>query len=69
MQELMPGTFKPTPTHSFLRLLADKGMLQRVYTQNIDCLEREAGTDPELIVAAHGELPSLMLPLHAYALQ
>ena len=54
MQELFPGAYKPTPTHSFMRLLAAKGLLLRCFTQNIDSLERQAGTDPGLIVAAHG---------------
>ena len=54
LQELFPGAYKPTPTHSFMRLLARKGLLLRCFTQNIDSLERQAGTDPGLIVAAHG---------------
>ena len=37
-----------------MRLLARKGLLLRCFTQNIDSLERQAGTDPSLIVAAHG---------------
>ncbi|KAK9809478.1 hypothetical protein WJX73_001974 [Symbiochloris irregularis] len=53
-KELFPGAFKPTPTHCFINLLAKKGLLQRCYTQNIDSLERQAGVDPDLIVAAHG---------------
>ena len=57
-QELFPGAYKPTPTHSFMRLLARKGLLLRCFTQNIDSLERQAGTDPDLIVAAHGNFDS-----------
>jgi len=50
---LYPGTFSPTPTHLFIKLLAEKGLLLRNYTQNIDTLERAAGISPDLIVEAH----------------
>lgn len=32
-KELYPGNFKPTRSHFFLRLLENKKVLQRVYTQ------------------------------------
>lgn len=53
-KELYPGTFCPTITHFFFKLLADKGKLLRVFTQNIDSLEAAAGLDADRIVAAHG---------------
>ncbi|XP_053908826.1 NAD-dependent protein deacetylase sirtuin-2 isoform X2 [Cuculus canorus] len=53
-RELFPGQFKPTVCHYFMRLLQDKGLLLRCYTQNIDALERVAGLDPERLVEAHG---------------
>ena len=53
-RELYPGRFQPTVTHYFMRLLAEKGLLRRVYTQNIDTLERLAGIPSELLVEAHG---------------
>eukprot|EP00887_Chlorella_sp_A99_P001800 scaffold19.g1800.t1 len=53
-KELAPGKFKPTPTHYFMRLLHDKGLLLRCYTQNIDSLERIAGLPSSMIVPAHG---------------
>ncbi|KAJ3108468.1 NAD-dependent protein deacetylase sirtuin-2 [Phlyctochytrium planicorne] len=53
-KELYPGLFKPTKCHYFIRLLAEKDMLLRCYTQNIDTLERVAGIDGTLIVEAHG---------------
>uniref|UniRef100_A0A8B9MMY3 NAD-dependent protein deacetylase sirtuin-2 n=1 Tax=Accipiter nisus TaxID=211598 RepID=A0A8B9MMY3_9AVES len=53
-RELYPGQFKPTVCHYFMRLLQEKGLLLRCYTQNIDTLERVAGLDPELLVEAHG---------------
>ncbi|OJD36917.1 nad-dependent histone deacetylase sir2 [Diplodia corticola] len=52
--ELYPGKYRPTITHSFMRLLHDKGILLKLFTQNIDCLEREAGVPGDLIVEAHG---------------
>ena len=52
--ELYPGTFKPTVSHSFIKLLHDKGRLLKLFTQNIDCLEREAGVPGDMIVEAHG---------------
>mmetsp|Transcript_67413 Transcript_67413/g.161701 ORF Transcript_67413/g.161701 Transcript_67413/m.161701 type:complete len:308 (+) Transcript_67413:84-1007(+) len=55
-KELWPGEglFLPTASHLFLRVLQDRGLLQRVYTQNIDTLEREAGIEDRLLVEAHG---------------
>ncbi|RKO91242.1 DHS-like NAD/FAD-binding domain-containing protein, partial [Blyttiomyces helicus] len=52
--EIYPGNFSPTTCHYFVRLLSEKGILLRQYTQNIDTLERLAGIDPDLIVEAHG---------------
>ncbi|KAI9653022.1 MAG: Sir2 histone deacetylase Hst2 [Alyxoria varia] len=52
--ELYPGKFRPTITHSFIRLLEEKKKLLMHFTQNIDCLDREAGVSPEKIVEAHG---------------
>ena len=52
--ELYPGKFRPTISHSFIRLLSDKGLLLMLFTQNIDCLEREAGVPDSKIVEAHG---------------
>ena len=53
-RELLPGRFRPTPTHSFVKVLSDHGLLQMCYTQNIDTLERMAGVPPKRIVEAHG---------------
>jgi NAD-dependent histone deacetylase SIR2 len=53
-QSLYPGAFKPTLTHTFIRLLQDKNKLLKCFTQNIDTLERVAGVKPDLIVEAHG---------------
>ncbi|XP_067256302.1 NAD-dependent protein deacetylase sirtuin-3, mitochondrial isoform X2 [Chanodichthys erythropterus] len=53
-KELYPGNYRPNLTHYFIRLLHDKGQLLRMYTQNIDGLERMAGIPPEMLVEAHG---------------
>ncbi|KAH7410024.1 DHS-like NAD/FAD-binding domain-containing protein [Phaeosphaeria sp. MPI-PUGE-AT-0046c] len=53
-QELYPGKYRPTITHSFITLLHKKGLLLKLFTQNIDCLEREAGVPGDKIIEAHG---------------
>eukprot|EP00062_Callorhinchus_milii_P025317 gi/632986172/ref/XP_007910087.1/ PREDICTED: NAD-dependent protein deacetylase sirtuin-3, mitochondrial [Callorhinchus milii] len=53
-KELYPGSCWPNFTHYFVRLLHQKGILLRMYTQNIDGLERMAGIPPEKLVEAHG---------------
>lgn len=57
-KELFPGNFVPTPTHHLIRLLHDKGLLLRCYTQNIDSLEVQAGVPPAAVIAAHGNFDS-----------
>merc|ERR1719473_465110 len=44
--------------HFFIKLLEDKNLLQRCYTQNIDTLERVAGVSIEKLVEAHGSFGS-----------
>jgi NAD+-dependent protein deacetylase SIR2 len=56
--ELYPGRYRPTIAHCFIKLLYDKGLLLKLFTQNIDCLEREAGVPGEMIVEAHGSFAS-----------
>lgn len=57
-KEMWPGQFLPTPAHFFIRLLHEKGLLQRCFTQNIDSLEGQAGIPLDKIVAAHGNFDS-----------
>ncbi|KAG0266392.1 NAD-dependent protein deacetylase sirtuin-2 [Actinomortierella ambigua] len=57
-KELYPGRYRPTLTHYFFRLLVKKNLLLRIYTQNIDSLERQAGIDGNLLVEAHGSFAS-----------
>lgn len=53
-KELYPGNYRPNEAHVLCRLLLDKQLLQRLYTQNIDGLERLAGIPAEKLVEAHG---------------
>ncbi|XP_014606138.1 PREDICTED: NAD-dependent protein deacetylase sirtuin-2 isoform X2 [Polistes canadensis] len=53
-KQLLPEGFKPTPCHYFIRLLHEKGLLLRHYTQNIDTLERIAGLPTNKLIEAHG---------------
>ncbi|XP_057584455.1 NAD-dependent protein deacetylase sirtuin-3, mitochondrial isoform X2 [Hippopotamus amphibius kiboko] len=57
-KELYPGNYRPNATHYFLRLLHDKGLLLRLYTQNIDGLERASGVPASKLVEAHGSFAS-----------
>ncbi|CAG8600391.1 7164_t:CDS:2 [Ambispora leptoticha] len=53
-KELYPGKFFPTLTHYFIKLLHQRGVLLRCFTQNIDTLERLAGLSDDILVEAHG---------------
>lgn len=57
-KELRPGNCRPNIIHYFIRLLHDKGLLLRLYTQNIDGLERASGIPPSKLVEAHGSFAS-----------
>mmetsp|Transcript_8258 Transcript_8258/g.24775 ORF Transcript_8258/g.24775 Transcript_8258/m.24775 type:complete len:236 (+) Transcript_8258:433-1140(+) len=58
-QELFPGDrYQPTTAHYFIKLLHEKGILLRCFTQNIDSLETQAGLPREKLVAAHGNFDS-----------
>jgi len=54
IRELFPSTLTPTTTHKFFSLLNKKGILRRIYTQNIDALEHLAGVPEDKIIEAHG---------------
>jgi len=51
--ELFNGR-KPTKVHALLAHLEQKGILLRVYTQNIDGLEHAAGVSADRIIECHG---------------
>lgn len=42
-ESMLSERFKPTKAHYFIKLLEEKGVLRRHYTQNIDGLDRLAG--------------------------
>lgn len=48
----------PAVAHHFLAMLDAHGLLLRVYTQNVDGLERMAGIAADKIIQAHGTLDS-----------
>ncbi|XP_019751026.1 NAD-dependent protein deacetylase sirtuin-3 isoform X1 [Hippocampus comes] len=51
---LYPGSHRPNYIHYFIRMLHHKGLLLRVYTQNIDGLEKLCGIPDDKLVEAHG---------------
>ena len=52
-------TFQPSVTHHFFHLLYLQKKLLRVYTQNIDGLELEAGLPENKVVFCHGSMRKL----------
>jgi NAD-dependent SIR2 family protein deacetylase len=42
--------FDPTPTHYFLKMLSNKGVVLNYLTQNIDNLEEKAGFNMNKVV-------------------
>lgn len=50
------STWKPTLTHMFMRCCHEKGLLRRVFTQNIDGLDFKTGIPSEYIVPVHGSI-------------
>ena len=55
-KDLIPNVrkYKPNRIHFFIRLLQEKKILHRLYTQNIDSLEVLAGIRSDKLVEAHG---------------
>ncbi|XP_015259585.1 PREDICTED: NAD-dependent protein deacetylase sirtuin-3-like isoform X1 [Cyprinodon variegatus] len=51
---LYPGCHRPNYIHYFIRMLHLKGLLLRLYTQNIDGLEKLCGIPDDKLVEAHG---------------
>eukprot|EP00093_Oithona_nana_P004000 04000.XXX_89324_88357_1 [CDS] Oithona nana genome sequencing. len=54
VRSIFPQRLCPTDTHKFFALLHQKGILRRVYTQNIDALEVLGGAPEEKVIEAHG---------------
>ena len=57
-KELYPGRYQPNIIHYFIRYLHDQDLLHRVYTQNIDGLERSRFSNGETEIKS---LPFLSL--------
>ena len=63
--EMWPGDrFEPTAAHRFFKALHDHEKLLRVFTQNIDSLESQAGLPADKIVAAHGNFDKAHVVAH-----
>lgn len=53
-KSLYPGSHRPNYIHYFIRMLHQKDLLLRMYTQNIDGLEKLCGIPDDKLVEAHG---------------
>jgi NAD-dependent SIR2 family protein deacetylase len=51
--------WKPTLSHYFIQVLHDKGLLNRLYTQNIDGLDHQMYLPGDRIVNVHGSLAEI----------
>ncbi|KAF7377618.1 NAD-dependent protein deacetylase [Mycena sanguinolenta] len=58
VSHLYGGAYRPTLTHSFIRLLETKRVLNACWSQNVDDLERLAGVSSWRLIQAHGSLDS-----------
>ncbi|KAJ7773524.1 histone deacetylase-like protein [Mycena olivaceomarginata] len=56
MSQLYGDAYRPTLTHSFIRLLEEKRILNACWTQNVDNMERLAGVSSWRLIQAHGSL-------------
>jgi NAD-dependent deacetylase sirtuin 2 len=48
------SNYDATPTHYFIKMLNDKGIMTLNMTQNIDNLEEKTGIDMDKVVQCHG---------------
>lgn len=51
--------WKPTLAHFFIKLLDEKGLLKRLYTQNIDGLDSMIQITPDRLMPVHGTLADI----------
>ncbi|CAK9786205.1 SIR2-domain-containing protein [Cutaneotrichosporon oleaginosum] len=51
-KQIYPSNFVPSPCHRWIKMLEDRGVLLRNYTQNIDTLESQAGVSR--VLQCHG---------------
>ena len=53
---------KPTTTHLFMGFLCKKNKVLRIFTQNVDALELQAGVPRDKVVFAHGNITEAHCP-------
>lgn len=58
----------PTAAHRIACILHQRGLLRRVYTQNIDGLYQDAGLPDDMLVEAHGNLARDTIVLYGESL-
>jgi NAD-dependent deacetylase sirtuin 2 len=51
--------WKPSIAHFFFKLLQEKNLLRRLYTQNIDGLDQQTGLPEDYIINVHGSLTKI----------
>lgn len=67
-KSLYPGNYQPNYVHYFIKMLHDKGLLLRMYTQNIDGLERcKPAWNCTLVQSNVGQF-FVSTPVHVFAL-
>ena len=67
-KSLYPGNYQPNYVHYFIKMLHDKGLLLRMYTHNIDVLERcKPAWNRTLVQSNVGEF-FVSTPVHVFAL-
>lgn len=53
---------KPTKTHLFMSFLNSKGFLLRIFTQNVDGLEKKAEIPRDMVINCHGVIDEAHCP-------
>jgi len=57
--DIADNKYKPTISHYFVQLCHDKGLLRRLYSQNIDGLHKQTGIPDEKAVFVHGDMRTI----------
>ena len=53
----------PTQSHYFIKLLVEKGLVHKVFTQNTDDLFEKCGIEEESVIHAHGTVGRAICPM------
>ena len=53
----------PTQSHYFVKLLVDKDLVHKVFTQNTDDLHEKTGIEDDLLIHAHGANGKAICPV------